>query len=115
MAGNGSNLVTSGAHCSIRATDAGRTAPYLYYTILMNVRPLSYGSSVELELAQHSYPTRRSSDLEWYEWTNSAWAPTSNPISTPLSPPLPPTGHVLTVGPGQQFSTIAAAINASQN
>src|SRR5213075_1730797 len=25
------------------------------------------------------------------------------------------TGHTLTVGPGQQFSTIAAAINASQN
>src|SRR5437763_6833423 len=44
---------------------------------------------------------------QWWEWNGSAW-----PGSAP-----PPSGggRVLTVGPGQQYSTIAAAINASQN
>jgi hypothetical protein len=39
-----------------------------------------------------------------------------DPSGSPSSPPPPPGGgRTLTVGPGQQYSTIADAINASQN
>src|SRR5207253_6466996 len=104
MAGSNGNLVTSAGTWTFSPS----TTPY-GNLILLNGQSAGSGSAVELEVDNQGHLYADNSQGQWYQWNGSSWAGTTDPN------PASGGGRVLTVGPGQQFSTIAAAINASQN
>ena len=102
MPGTAGSLVTSAGTWTFgTATNAYGNA------ILLNGQTTAVGWGTEIEVANGNQ-LYADNPGGWYQWTGSGWSGTSNP--TPAGG-----GRVLTVGPGQQYSTIAAAINASQN
>jgi hypothetical protein len=52
---------------------------------------------------------------QWWQWNGAGWAATTNPTSGNPSAVPTSTGNILSVGPGQQYSIIGAAIAASHD
>src|SRR5207248_2427136 len=104
IAGSGSSLVTAAGTWSF-----GTVTGSYRNNILLNGQSAGAGYSTELEVANqgHMYATTRG---EWWEWNGSGWADSMDPSTGPAG-----TVHILTVGPSQRYSTISAAIAASQN
>jgi hypothetical protein len=118
-AGSGGSLVTSAGTWTF-----GTTTTAYGNLILLDGQSAAGGSAVELEVANNGKIYADNLQGQWWQWNGSGWGASSNPTLSPpppppASPPPPPPppsgGRILTVGPGQQFSTIAGAINASQN
>src|SRR5882762_2834615 len=106
MAGTAGSLVTRAGNWTFADTTANGGN-----LILLNGQSAAGGAAVELEVASDGNLFADNSYGQWWEWNGSSWTSSTNPL---LSSP-PSGGRTLTVGPGQQFSTIADAINASQN
>jgi len=101
MEGGPGSLVSSAGTWTFNTTIAGG-----YAAQLNGHQVASNPPTLELEVANHGNLYANNSDGSWWQWNGSGWSTSSNPTGG---------GRILTVGPGQQFSTIAAAINSSQN
>src|SRR6476659_8423647 len=96
------NLITSAGTWTF-----GTTTTAYGNVILVNGQSAAGGSAIELEVANQGHLYADNSQGQWWQWNGSGWAGAADP--NPASG-----GRILTVGPGQQFSSIAAAISASQ-
>jgi hypothetical protein len=104
MAGTAGSLVTSaGTWTFDNATNASGNL------VLLNGKQANNGSATKLEVANSGNLYADNAQGQWWAWNGSGWIGAADPNPTSGG------GRILTVGPGQQFSTIADAINASQN
>jgi hypothetical protein len=79
------------------------------HLILLNAQSAAGGAAAELQVANGGNLFADNSYGQWWEWNGSGWVGAADPNPTSGG------GRILTVGPGKEFSTIADAINASQN
>src|SRR5205823_6299776 len=90
--GSGGSLVTSAGAWSF-----DNTANAYGNLILLNGQSAADGSATTLEVARGGNLFADNAQGQWWEWNGSGWSGTSDPNSSG--------GRILTVGPGQQFST----------
>jgi hypothetical protein len=110
MAGSGGSLVTSAGSWTFATTPAVGG-----YVILLNGQPAAGGSAIELEVANQGRLYADNQQGQWWQWNGAGWAATTNPTSGNPSAVPTSTGNILSVGPGQQYSIIGAAIAASHD